>query len=200
MTINGDNPYKPRGYVDPRACVGMPPEHRAHRWGTLLEPLHNPPSYHAPMIAETAIVEAFASVDGGLERATTIGEYAYVMKHAHVGHDAYIGGNVNLAPGCVIGGHVHVGAGSRVGIGAVIRPRIDIGDGCVIGAGAVVVDNVPAGETWVGNPARRLEKPLRGEQLYTRDPFDRSPVPDTWTGSEAEYELWLEAFGPRYKP
>jgi len=44
-----------------------------------------------------------------------------------------------------------------IGAGAVILPGVTIGEGAVIGAGAVVTKNVPAGETWVGNPA----KPLR---------------------------------------
>jgi acetyltransferase-like isoleucine patch superfamily enzyme len=164
----------------------MPPEHRAWRWRYLNEPEL---AWHLPLIAETAIVEAFASIDGGLERPTVIGERAFIMKHAHVGHDAYIGPDVNLAPGCVIGGFVHVGAACKVGIGAVIRPRVDVGNGAVIGAGAVVVDDVPAGETWVGNPAR----PLRNHKGPTM-------APDHWAGSEEEYELWLEAFGPGYQP
>lgn len=45
-----------------------------------------------------------------------------------------------------------------VGSGAVLLPGIRLGKGCVIGAGSVVTKSVPAGETWVGNPARKLEK------------------------------------------
>lgn len=48
-----------------------------------------------------------------------------------------------------------VGCGASIGGGAVILPGITIGDGAMIGAGAVVTRDVPAGETWVGNPARR---------------------------------------------
>jgi UDP-N-acetylglucosamine acyltransferase len=170
------------GYIDPRACIGMPPEHRDHRWAARV--------FHWPVIADSAIVEAFASVDSGLERPTTVCAEAYVMKHAHVGHDAYIGPGCNIAPHVVIGGHAHIGAFSKLGIGAVIRPRIDVGHHAVIGAGAVVVKDVPAGETWVGNPASRLR----------RDGWVREALPDTWTGSQEEYELWVEAFGPGYRP
>lgn len=43
-----------------------------------------------------------------------------------------------------------------IGAGAIILPGITLGKGCVIGAGSVVTKSVPAGETWVGNPARKL--------------------------------------------
>jgi acetyltransferase-like isoleucine patch superfamily enzyme len=43
----------------------------------------------------------------------------------------------------------------NIGAGAVILPGIRLGAGCTIGAGAVVTKDVPAGETWVGVPARR---------------------------------------------
>ena len=48
-----------------------------------------------------------------------------------------------------------VGRGASIGGGAVILPGVTIGDGAMIGAGAVVTRDVPTGETWVGNPARR---------------------------------------------
>lgn len=177
----------PDGYIDPRACIGMAPEHRAYRFRLLEHSEH----YHAPLIHESAIVEAFASVDCGLERPTMVGELAYVMKHAHVGHDAILGAECNLAPHAVLGGHVVVGPRTRIGIGAVVRPRVTIGDRCVIGAGAVVVDDVPSGEVWVGNPARPIKR--RNHEYGLQ-------VPDQWAGSEEEFELWLEAFGPGYQP
>ena len=51
--------------------------------------------------------------------------------------------------------HTNVGRGASIGGGAVILPGVTIGEGAMIGAGAVVTKDVPAGETWVGNPARR---------------------------------------------
>jgi serine O-acetyltransferase len=47
-----------------------------------------------------------------------------------------------------IGDNVFIGAGARV-LGG-----IEVGDGAVIGANAVVIDDVPAGATVVGIPAR----------------------------------------------
>jgi len=50
------------------------------------------------------------------------------------------------------------GDGVKVGAGARILGGITLGDGCTIGANAVVIEDVPAGATAVGVPARILPK------------------------------------------
>ena len=50
----------------------------------------------------------------------------------------------------------YIRKGASIGAGAVIVPGVTIGEGAMIGAGAVVTKSVPAGETWVGNPAQKL--------------------------------------------
>ena len=52
----------------------------------------------------------------------------------------------------------HICKGATIGAGATILPGITIGEGAMIGAGSVVTKNVPAGELWVGNPARYIRK------------------------------------------
>lgn len=48
--------------------------------------------------------------------------------------------------------------GASIGAGATILPGLTIGEGAMIGAGSVVTKNVPAGEVWVGNPARYIKR------------------------------------------
>ena len=48
--------------------------------------------------------------------------------------------------------------GASIGAGAVILPGLTIGEGAMIGAGSVVTKDVPAGELWIGNPARFSRK------------------------------------------
>lgn len=57
-----------------------------------------------------------------------------------------------------IGNHVFIGAGARV------LGNIDVGDGAVVGANAVVIDDVPAGVTVVGIPARVIRRAQEKEQ------------------------------------
>lgn len=48
--------------------------------------------------------------------------------------------------------------GASIGAGSTILPGIVIGENAMIGAGSVVTKNVPAGEVWVGNPAKFIKK------------------------------------------
>lgn len=48
--------------------------------------------------------------------------------------------------------------GATIGAGSTILPGITIGEGAMIGAGSVVTKDIPAGELWIGNPARFVKK------------------------------------------
>ena len=48
--------------------------------------------------------------------------------------------------------------GASIGAGSVILCGIEIGEKAMIGAGSVVTKDIPAGELWVGNPARFVRK------------------------------------------
>ena len=135
------------GGIHHSAYIGGCPESRDWRPG---DPMY------APEIDPTARVEAFTTIDAGLRGPTRIGARSWIMRHTHCGHDVQIGADCELAPHCSVGGHVTLGTGVRVGQGAVFKPFVKVGDGARIGCGAVVVKDVPAGETWAGNPAHRL--------------------------------------------
>ncbi len=51
-----------------------------------------------------------------------------------------------------------VGQGALVGIGATVMPGRSVGDWSVVGAGACVIEDVPAGVTVVGVPAKPLQR------------------------------------------
>jgi acyl-[acyl carrier protein]--UDP-N-acetylglucosamine O-acyltransferase len=151
------------GFIHPTAEIGNPPEHRD--WA-------KQQVEHFPQIHSTAQVNAFVTVDAGYKDPTRIGARSFAMAHCHLGHDCQIGEDVELAPHCSVGGHVEIGNGVRVGQGALFKPFVKVGDGARIGMGAVVVKDVPAGETWVGNPAKKLEKKVATGPVLTDDELE----------------------------
>lgn len=148
MIVRGVPTNTVGGRVDQTAVIGHAPESRTWRPGD---------TFFEPVIDRTARVEAFASVDAGTERSTTVGARTWLFKHSHVGHDAMIGPDCEISTGAIIGGFAEIGAGARVGLGAIVRPRVHVGAGARVGMGAVVVKDVPAGVTVFGNPARPKE-------------------------------------------
>lgn len=133
-------------HIHPLACIGTPAE-----W---IGELTNYPA----IIHQDAIIREFARVHAGTYQPTTIGRGTLLMAGSHVGHDATLGENVQVAPNATIGGCVTIGDNVKIGMNASIKPHVTIGDGARIGQGAVVLKDVPPGEVWVGNPARRLNK------------------------------------------
>ena len=88
---------------------------------------------------------------------------AVVNTGATIDHHNFIGRHAFVAPGVHLAGRVTVGEGAHVGIGASIREGLSVGPWSVVGAGAAVVNNVPAGETWVGVPAGPIRARERNE-------------------------------------
>lgn len=90
----------------------------------------------------------------------------FLPNHSRVGNRVFIGPNATFTddkhprvnnPGYIAEPPV-IEDDANIGAGAVILPGVRLGKGCTVGAGAVVTRDVPAGETWAGMPARRLQK------------------------------------------
>lgn len=91
-------------------------------------------------------------------QGATVGKHTHLLYNVVVSHGCHVGEFVTVASGAVLCGEVTVGDDVFIGAGAtIIHGGITVGDGATIGAGAVVLDDVPAGATVIGNPARMLE-------------------------------------------
>ena len=110
------------------------------------------------VIGDDVEIMSHSNVDLGTERDTVIGDGTKIDRNVHIAHDSIIGKNCIIVAGTVVGGFVEMGDGVYCGMGVLIKPRVKIGAGVKLGAGTVVLEDVPAGETWVGHPARFLRK------------------------------------------
>lgn len=108
---------------------------------------------------ETCILHPGALLSAGAICTTniTLGPFSLVNFGSTVGHDTQIGKACVVNPGANISGGVVVEDGVLVGTGAQVLQYLCIGAGATVGAGAVVINDVAAGSTVVGIPA----KPIR---------------------------------------
>ena len=109
------------------------------------------------IIEENVFIHNFVNIDRGVIGDTIIRKGVKIDSFVHIAHGAEIGENTLIIAHAVIGGSCKIGKNVYVGMGAMIKNKVTIGDGATIGMGAVILCDVPAGETWVGNPARKME-------------------------------------------
>ena len=127
------------------------------------------------MIHKTANIYGNAHIPSD----TSIGAFCDIG--ATLGRNSKVQCHVSISPGWTLGDNVFYGPGCRfandklpnasrpfvpmkgvvednvvIGMGALIGAGVILGEGCIIGMGAVVTKDVPPGETWVGNPAKKL--------------------------------------------
>ncbi len=91
---------------------------------------------------------------------TRIGEFATLGRNSTVGHHTSIGDYCLVGPGAIIPGNVDVGADTLIGPGAVFVNGLRISQGSLIGTGAVVTKHVRNNAEVMGNPAKKLRRPL----------------------------------------
>ncbi|MFL6115654.1 MAG: acetyltransferase [Catenulispora sp.] len=160
-------------------CVGNPRDYFAR--ARIVQRLALPTSRYATVVHPLAHVSPTSTVGAGsvllagavLTADAVVGRHVAVMPHTVVTHDAVVGDFATLASGVKLGGGTRIGEGAYIGAGAMVREGVRIGAWSQIGMGSVVLRDVPEGEVWVGNPARKLravERPepdsIPGPELY----------------------------------
>lgn len=85
-----------------------------------------------------------------LHPQVTIGDGCRIYHHVTLAAESAIGSEHRI----VLGRNVTIGAHSVVI--ARSNTTLTIGDGSVLGAGSVLTRDIPPGEVWAGNPARKI--------------------------------------------
>ncbi len=89
---------------------------------------------------------------------TVIGRGTKIGALTNIGHNCVIGQNCIFACNNITSGSSVVGDNVFFGVGAIIKVGVSIGSNVTLGMGANVTKDVPDGEVWVGNPAKKLSK------------------------------------------
>ena len=120
------------------------------RWATIV---------HArAWVSPSAVLERGAVVLAGavVNSGASLGAHCVVNSASVIEHDVKIGAFTHAAPGTVIGGGAEIAGDCYLGLGCRVRDHVRIGAEAVVGMGAVVVQDVSAGATVVGTPAKPI--------------------------------------------
>ena len=158
LTVGDNNRF------ESHCAVGTRPEHTQH-WhkdGRIIIGDDGTFREHVSIHAATA--------DG----LTRIGNGVIILNKAYVAHDCIIEDGVTLSCGVKIGGNVHVMKDSNLGMGAAIHQYQVIGSWSMIGMGCIVPKKaiIPPGQTWVGNPVKRLKTNMYALDKFNVDEYD----------------------------
>ncbi len=148
--------------------------------------IHHTAEVQSNQIGEETIIWQFAVILSGAQigKNCNINCHTFIENEVIIGNNCTIKSGVYLWDGIVLNDNVFVGPNvtftndkfprskkypdafqktlveenASIGAGAVILGGITIGKNAMIGAGSLVTKNIPAGELWMGNPAKFIRK------------------------------------------
>lgn len=132
------------------------------------------------MIEDNVEIGANSCIDRATLGATVIRSGARIDNLVYIAHGVEVGASALLMTLSSVGGGSRVGERSWIAPSCTLRDGISIGDDATVGLGAVVLDDVPAGATVAGSPARDLGE-LKAMQAALRELASRG---DTAPGGD----------------
>ena len=87
-----------------------------------------------------------------------IGKHSILNRGCQIGHDVVIGDYLSMMPGSIISGNVNIGNYFYMGNNSSVREKINICDNVTIGLNGGVIKNITETGTYVGTPAKNINK------------------------------------------
>lgn len=128
------------------------------------------------IVQDDVEIGANTTVDRGSLRDTTIGEGTKIDNLVQIGHNVMIGRH------CVIVGQVGVSGSAELGDYVVLGGKASVGEhiklgmGAQIGGTSAVNNDVPAGERWIGSPARPVRDWMRSHRAVLALSKEKRPA------------------------
>lgn len=105
-------------------------------------------------IGEGSFIGAYSILTTNIK----IGSHAILNRGNQIGHDSMIGDYFSAMPGAIVSGNVSIGNRVYLGTNSSIIEKKCLLDDITLGANGVVVKNIARPGTYVGCPAKLLEK------------------------------------------
>jgi UDP-3-O-[3-hydroxymyristoyl] glucosamine N-acyltransferase len=113
------------------------------------------------VIQDGVSIGAQTCVDRGAFDDTVIGENSKIDNLVQVAHNVVMGRNCVVAGHCGISGSVVMGDGVQLGGRVGLADHVTIGAGAQLAAASGVMHDIPAGEVWMGYPAKPMRQFFR---------------------------------------
>ena len=121
------------------------------------EGLLDTPHYGRVIIQDNVSIGACVTVDRGLFDDTLIGMGSKIDNLSQIAHNVQVGAHTVMAAFAGIAGSADIGSAVMMGGRAGIADHVKIGNGARLAAGSATMKDVPAGETWMGMPAKPIK-------------------------------------------
>lgn len=110
-------------------------------------------------VSKTAAIglSSFVGKNSSVNALAKIGQGVILNTSSVIEHECEIGDFSHIAPSATLAGNVKVGNSSFVGANSVCKQNISIGSNCILGSGSNLIKDLPDGEIWAGNPAKKIE-------------------------------------------
>jgi len=110
------------------------------------------------VIGDDVEIGANSQIAKGALSNTIIGNGCKINGLCVIAHNCILGKNVWISFNTTLAGSVRIDDNVTIFSKVMVRDQCFIGQGATIGMGTVVTKNIPEGETWLGIPARKVEK------------------------------------------
>jgi UDP-3-O-[3-hydroxymyristoyl] glucosamine N-acyltransferase len=123
--------------------------------------LHDVPHLGRVVIQDRVTIGANTTIDRGVFEDTLVAEEAKIDNLCQIAHNVVVGRRTMMAAFAGISGSTRIGDDVRLGGRVGVSDHRSVGDGAALAGGSAVLQDVPAGETWGGYPAKPVRAWMR---------------------------------------